>query len=37
MLFNMVIDSKFCGCDFVGLKVCDVFVVGRVKECILVI
>ena len=31
-LFNMAVDSKLRGCDLVGLKVCDVFVAGRIKE-----
>ena len=31
-LFNMAVDSKLRGCDFVRLMVSDVFVAGRVKE-----
>ena len=31
-LFNMAIDSKLRGCDFVRLKVADVYTAGRVKE-----
>lgn len=31
-LFNMAIDSKLRGCDFVRLRVRDVFAAGRVRE-----
>ncbi len=30
--FNMAVNSKLRGCDFVGLRVRDVFAAGRVKE-----
>ena len=30
--FNKAVDSKLRGCDFVGLRVHDVVVVGHVKE-----
>ena len=31
-LFNVAVDSKLRGCDLVRLRVCDVFVAGRIKE-----
>ncbi len=31
-LLNMAVDSKLRGCDLICLRVCDVFVAGRVKE-----
>jgi hypothetical protein len=30
-LFNLAIDSKFCGCDLVRLKVADVMASGQFK------
>jgi hypothetical protein len=32
-LFNVAVDSMLRGCDFVDLRVRDVFAAGRVKEC----
>jgi hypothetical protein len=31
-LFHMVVDSKLRGCEFVGLRVRDVFAAGHVKD-----
>lgn len=37
VLFNMVLDSKFCGCDLVKLFVLDVMLGGVVMWCVFVI